>query len=164
MNLLVKNNHLFSKNEKLRCALGRNGLTDDKKEGDRSTPIGTFKFNKIFYRADKLGETKFKIESSIIKETDGWCDDPQSSLYNQHILFPFRKSAEHLFRDDSVYDIVCVLNYNTSPIIPGKGSAIFLHVAKPDFDSTEGCIAIKKAALQKIAINLTKDSKIVIEN
>ena len=72
--------------------------------------------------------------------------------------------AEHLYRDDHIYDIICVLNYNTSPIIPGRGSAIFLHIAKPDFSGTEGCIAIERGALIEIAINLTKDSTIRIEN
>ena len=164
MKLLVRNNNLFTNAEKLQCALGRNGLTANKKEGDLSTPIGTFKFNKIYYRADKLGKIDFKIESSIIQENDGWCDDPKSMLYNKHIRFPFKESAEHLYRSDYIYDIVCVINYNTCPIVPGKGSAIFLHIAKPNFERTEGCIAIEKQALIKIAIKLTKDSIIVIEN
>lgn len=164
MNLLVKNNYLFAGNKALPCALGLNGITNNKKEGDLSTPFGTFCFNKIYYREDKLGKLNFKIESSILRETDGWCDDPMSRLYNQYIEFPFDKSAERLYREDDIYDIICVLNYNTSPIIPGLGSAIFLHVAKPDFKGTEGCIAIEKNSLIEIALNLTNNSKIFIEN
>ena len=164
MELLVKNNHLFVKDRKLQCALGINGLTENKREGDLSTPIGTFQFNKIYYRADRLGNTKFFIDSSIINKNDGWCDDQKSDLYNQYIQFPFHESAEHLYRDDHVYDIVCVLNYNTSPVIPGRGSAIFLHIAKPGFIGTEGCIAIEKEPLIDIATNLTTDSIIVIKN
>ena len=164
MELLVKNNHLFVKGEQLQCALGFNGLTENKREGDLSTPIGTFQFDNIYYRADRLGSMKFIIDSSIINKNDGWCDDQKSDLYNQHIQFPFQGSAEHLYRDDHIYDIICVLNYNTSPIIPGRGSAIFLHIAKPDFSGTEGCIAIERGALIEIAINLTKDSTIRIEN
>ena len=162
MDLMVKNNHLFANDMKLQCALGHNGLTHMKKEGDLSTPIGTFQFVKIYYRSDRLGVKNFKLDSSIIKENDGWCDDQNSKFYNQYVQFPFNDSAEHLFRDDNIYDIICVLNYNTSPIIPGRGSAIFLHIAKPGFLATEGCIAIEKEALIKIAINLTKKSKIVI--
>tara|TARA_Y100000992_G_C21207911_1_gene463902 strand:- start:355 stop:876 length:522 start_codon:yes stop_codon:yes gene_type:complete len=164
MKLLVKNNHLFAKGQQLRCAIGLNGLTENKQEGDLSTPIGTFHFNKIYYRADRLGDNKFIIDSSIIKKNDGWCDDQKSDFYNQYIQFPFQESAERLYRDDNIYDIVCVLNYNTSPIVPGRGSAIFLHVAKPGFLGTEGCIAIEKKALIRIATNLTIDSTIVIEN
>tara|TARA_Y200000002_G_scaffold215753_1_gene178059 strand:+ start:931 stop:1425 length:495 start_codon:yes stop_codon:yes gene_type:complete len=164
MDLLVKNNHLFLKEEKLQCALGLNGLTNNKIEGDLSTPIGIFQFNKIYYRADRLGHTNFLLNSSVIQKNDGWCDDKKSEFYNQHIKFPFDDSAEHLYRDDCIYDIICVLNYNTSPIIPGQGSAIFLHVARPNFEGTEGCIAIKKEALLKIATKLSNESKITIEN
>ena len=164
MGLLVKNNHLFLKNRKLQCALGINGLTDNKKEGDLSTPTGTFKFNKVYYRADKLGKMYFQINSSVIQTNDGWCDDQESEFYNRFIQFPFSDSAEHLYRDDDVYDIICVLDYNTSPIIYGRGSAIFLHVAKPNFVGTEGCIAIEKEPLIEIATNITTKSRIVIEN
>ena len=164
MDLLVKNNHLFLKNKKLQCALGINGLTDNKKEGDLSTPSGTFRFNKVYYRADKLGKMNFKINSSVIQTNDGWCDDQESEFYNRFIQFPFSDSAEHLYRDDDVYDIICVLDYNTSPIIYGRGSAIFLHVAKPNFVGTEGCIAIEKEPLIEIATNITTKSRIVIEN
>ena len=164
MELLVKDNHLFIKEEKLQCAIGLNGLTENKREGDLSTPVGTFRFDRIYYRADRLGNLKFLINSSIINKNDGWCDDQKSDLYNQHIQFPFQGSAEHLYRDDHIYDIICVLNYNTSPVIPGRGSAIFLHVAKPDFLGTEGCIAIEKEALIEIATNLTADSTIVIKD
>ena len=164
MNLLVKNNHLFIKGKKLQCALGRNGLKKNKKEGDLSTPIGCFKFNKIYYRADKLGEVNFIIDSSIIQKNDGWCDDEKSKFYNQYIQFPFNESAERLFRDDDIYDILCVLDYNTSPIIPGEGSAIFLHVARSNFDETKGCIAIEKKSLLMIAKNITRESNIVIED
>ena len=84
--------------------------------------------------------------------------------YNQYIQFPFQSSAEHLYRDDHIYDIICILNYNTSPIIPGRGSAIFLHIARPGFLATEGCIAIEREALIEIATNLTTASTIIIEN
>ena len=164
MELLVKNKHLYVKGEKFQCALGLNGLTENKEEGDLSTPVGTFNFNKVYYRADRLGHMKFIIDSSIISKNDGWCDDQKSDLYNQYIQFPFQSSAEHLYRDDHIYDIICILNYNTSPIIPGRGSAIFLHIARPDFLATEGCIAVERDVLIEIATNLTAKSTIVIQN
>ena len=164
MKLLVKNNHLFTEGSQIRCAIGLNGLTENKKEGDLCTPAGIFHFDKIYYRADRLGSMKFIIDSAIISKDDGWCDDQKSDSYNQPIQFPFQGSAEYLYRDDHIYDIICVLNYNTSPIIPGRGSAIFLHIAKPGFLGTEGCIAIEREALIEIATSLTTDSTIVIEN
>ena len=85
-------------------------------------------------------------------------------MYNQYIQFPFQESAEHLYRDDHIYDIVCVLNYNTSPIIPGRGSAIFLHIAKPGFLGTEGCIAVEREALIEITTSLNADSTIEVKN
>ncbi len=164
MNLLVKNNHLFVNDVKLQCAIGSGGLVKNKIEGDLSTPTGTFHFNKIYYRADRIKETNFIIDSSIIRENDGWGDDVRSKYYNQYVQFPFNESAERLYRDDHVYDLICVLDYNTSPIIPGRGSAIFLHVSKPSFEGTEGCIAIERKELLKIANKLTIKSKIHIEN
>ena len=164
MELLVKNNHLFVEGRQIRCAIGLNGLTENKQEGDLCTPIGIFDFDKIYYRADRLGDMEFIIDSSIINKNDGWCDDQKSDLYNQYIQFPFQESAEHLYRDDHIYDIVCVINYNTFPVIPGHGSAIFLHIAKPGFLGTEGCIAIEREALIEIATSLTTDSTIEIKN
>ena len=164
MKLLLENNHLFVEGRQIPCAIGLNGLTENKQEGDLCTPIGIFHFDKIYYRADRLGDMKFIIDSSTINKNDGWCDDQKSDLYNQYIQFPFKEGAEHLYRDDHIYDIVCVLNYNTSPIIPGRGSAIFLHIAKPGFLGTEGCIAIEREALIEIAASLNADSTIEIKN
>tara|TARA_A100001015_G_C15019744_1_gene727349 strand:+ start:1249 stop:1743 length:495 start_codon:yes stop_codon:yes gene_type:complete len=163
MDLLVRNNQLFVKDKIFECAIGKKGLTDNKLEGDLCTPLGSYYFNKIYYRADRLGKINFLIESSFIKENDGWCDDVNSKFYNQYIEFPFTGSAEHLYREDNIYDIICVLNYNTSPIVAGKGSAIFLHSTRPKIIGTEGCIAVEKKILLEIATNITQDSKITIE-
>ena len=162
MFILVKNNKFIVGDQSFDCALGINGLTENKKEGDGCTPIGTFRFNKIFYREDRLGKLNFLIDSSTINFNDGWCDDTKSAFYNQHIRFPFNESAENLFREDNIYDLICVLNYNTKPIISGKGSAIFLHIARKDFIGTEGCVAIEKAVLINITKNITSQSQIKI--
>ena len=164
MNLLVQNNYLHSDLGRFVCAIGRAGLTTNKIEGDHKTPVCEFKFKKIYYRKDKLGEMTFKIPFVIIGENDGWCDDPKSKLYNQHVQFPFDSSAEKLFRDDDLYDIICVLNYNTNPIVPGKGSAIFLHVAHKDYRGTQGCVALSKNHLLEIAPQINKDTIIDIKN
>ena len=162
MNLLVQNNYLHSDLGRFACAIGRAGLTTNKIEGDHKTPVGEFKFKKIYYRKDKLGEMIFQIPFAIIAENDGWCDDPKSKLYNQHVQFPFDSSAEKLFRDDDLYDIICVLNYNTNPIVPGKGSAIFLHICKPNFAGTEGCVAIEKKNILKLVNLIDFNTKLII--
>ena len=163
MKLVVKNGFLINQSHKYRCSIGYNGLTKNKLEGDGCTPIGTFSINKILYRPDKINNYKFTLDSQIIDKRGGWCDDIESNLYNQKIDFPFNKSAEHLYRSDDLYDIICVIDYNLNPIIKGKGSAIFLHVANEDYSPTHGCVAIKKDELLRIALELKKDSTITID-
>ena len=164
MNLLVQNNYLHSNLGQYACAIGRDGLTKNKIEGDHKTPIGEFKFKKIFYRADKLGEMVFKLPSQVIDKNCGWCDDPEHKNYNQLIKFPFSASAERLYRDDNLYDLLCVINYNTDPIVPGKGSAIFLHISKPNFDGTEGCIAIEKKYIIELSKKIDLKTKLIIKS
>ena len=164
MNLLVQNNYLHSDLGRFSCAIGRAGLTTNKIEGDHKTPVGEFKFKKIYYRKDKLGEMIFQIPFAIITENDGWCDDPKSKLYNQHIQFPFDASAEKLFRDDDLYDLLCVINHNTDPIVPGRGSAIFLHISKPNFEGTEGCVAIEKENIIELAKKIDVRTKLIIKD
>ena len=164
MKLVVKNGFLNYQNQKYKCSIGYNGLTNNKSEGDGCTPIGTFKINKILYRPDKINNYKFNLDSEIIEKKNGWCDDIESDLYNQKINFPFNQSAEHLYRNDDLYDIICVIDYNLNPIIRGKGSAIFLHVASDDYSPTHGCVAIKKDDLLKLSINLDIESTITIDN
>ena len=163
MKLVVKNGFLINQNQKYKCSIGYNGLTKNKLEGDGCTPIGTFSINKILYRPDKIDSYEFFLDSQIIDKRGGWCDDIESDLYNQKIDFPFNKSAEHLYRSDDLYDIICVIDYNLNPIIKGKGSAIFLHVASENYSPTHGCVAIKKDKLLRIALELKKDSTITID-
>jgi len=163
MKLVVKNGFLANENLKFKCSIGINGLSNNKREGDGCTPIGDFKITKILYRPDKINDSKFALESEVIKKSDGWCDDINSDLYNQKIEFPFGPSAEHLYRNDDLYDLVCIIDYNLNPIIRGKGSAIFLHVASEDYSPTQGCIALKKEELIQIAIKLDKGSTITID-
>ena len=164
MNLLVQNNYLNSGLGRFACAVGRAGLTTNKIEGDHKTPVGEFKFTKIYYRKDRLGEMIFQIPFANIRENDGWCDDPKSKLYNQHIQFPFDASAEKLFRNDDLYDLLVVINHNTDPIVPGKGSAIFLHINKPNFEGTEGCIAIEKENIIELAKEIDLTTKLIIKD
>ena len=164
MNLLVQNNYLHSDLGQCSCAIGRDGLTKNKIEGDHKTPIGEFKFKKVFYRADKLGKMVFNLPSQVIDKDCGWCDDPEHKQYNQLIKFPFSASAEKLHRDDDLYDLLFVINYNTDPIIPGNGSAIFLHISKPNFGGTEGCIAIEKKNIIELSKKIDLETKLIIKS
>ena len=93
-----------------------------------------------------------------------WCDDPSSKKYNKLVILPFKFSHEKLYRKENVYDIILVLNYNTSPIKKNKGSAIFIHVSKKNFKKTEGCVAIQKRDLLKIVKEIKKNTKVMIES
>tara|TARA_B100001093_G_scaffold330062_1_gene315115 strand:+ start:364 stop:858 length:495 start_codon:yes stop_codon:yes gene_type:complete len=147
MCIRVKKNYLTFKGKQYQCSIGRSGFSKKKKEGDGFTPVGTFYIKNIYYRADKIENLDTKINKIIIDESDGWCDDAGHKEYNQLIRFPFNFSAEKLFREDSLYNVVCVLNYNTNPVIPGIGSAIFMHVAHDEYKPTEGCVALKQEDL-----------------
>ena len=147
MCIRVKKNYLTFRGEQFQCSIGRSGFSENKKEGDGFTPIGTFYIENIYYRADKIENLDTNIDKIIIDESDGWCDDPSQKEYNQLIRFPFKFSAEKLFREDSLYNVVCVLNYNTNPVTPGIGSAIFMHVAHDEYKPTEGCVALKQEDL-----------------
>ena len=164
MKLVVKNGFLINQDQKYKCSIGYNGLSKNKTEGDGCTPVGTFKLNKIMYRPDKINNFKSNLETEIIEKRDGWCDDINSELYNQKIIFPYELSAENLYRHDDLYDLICIIDYNLNPIIKGKGSAIFLHVASSDYSPTHGCVAIKKDELIEIAKKLNRDSSIQIDD
>lgn len=126
-----------------RCALGRSGVTPAhlKREGDGATPLGAWPIRQVFWRADRLERPETALPADALLPEAGWCDDPSSPLYNCPVLLPFAASHEKLWRDDHVYDVIVVLGYNDQPILPGKGSAIFLHLAREDYAPTEGCVA-----------------------
>ena len=162
MHIYLKKKFLYFQDYKIKCAIGKRGLTASKKEGDLKTPRGNFTFSILFYRADRIKSINSKIPRKRIRKSFGWCDDPNSGYYNKLIYFPFRKSAEKLYLKENIYDLILVLNYNTNPVIKNKGSAIFLHVANRKFTSTKGCIAIEKRDFIKILPNITKKTKIFI--
>ena len=164
MRIIVKKNKLSFLGATYECAIGKNGTTQNKIEGDGKTPIGCFSFKKIFYRDDKTPPLKFGLDSEAIMSNSGWCDDPESKNYNQFVKLPVNESAEKLFRSDDLYDLIFVLDYNINPIVKNKGSAIFLHIAKNDFSATEGCIALKKNDLIGIAEKINDQTQILIVN
>jgi len=128
-----------------RCALGRGGCLPeaDKREGDGATPLGLFPLRQVLYRPDRLATApQTKLPRTALTPDDGWCDDPADDHYNRPVKLPYAGRHERLWREDGIYDVIVVPGHNDDPPIPGLGSAIFLHVARPDYSPTEGCIAL----------------------
>ena len=151
------------------CALGKSGTTTDKNEGDHKSPIGSFNLRSVYYRYDKLREPIYsKVPLMALLKEDGWCDDPEDPAYNKSVMLPYHASAESLWREDDLYDVLVVLGYNDAPVEPGKGSAIFMHVAEDlnndDYKGTEGCVSLKKDDLLEILPILTPETSLIIED
>jgi L,D-peptidoglycan transpeptidase YkuD (ErfK/YbiS/YcfS/YnhG family) len=162
MIIVKKSGYLKYKKMKFPCALGKGGVKKKTKEGDNITPKGTFKVIRIYYRPDKIKKFKTLVKKIKIKKNMGWCDDPTSHFYNKQIKLPTNLGHEKLYRNDNLYDLIAVLNYNTDPIIKNKGSAIFVHVAKKNFNKTKGCVAIKKENLIYLLSKIKKNTQIKI--
>lgn len=142
--LLLGNNLLIHRAAglRLRAAIGRGGITPMKREGDGATPSGILPLRRVLFRADRLAPPVCAVPREPIAPDDGWCDDVDHRDYNRMIRLPHPARHERLWRDDPLYDVVGILGWNDSPIERGRGSAIFLHVARPDFAPTDGCIAL----------------------
>jgi len=162
MIIVKKSGYLEFKKLKLRCSLGKAGIKKKIKEGDNITPRGVFKIIKVYYRADKIDKIETQIKKIKIKKKIGWCDDPRSVFYNKQIKLPNKFSHEKLYRNDNIYDLILVLNYDMNPIIKNKGSAIFIHVAKNNYQPTHGCIGLKKKHLLTILKKIKKNTKVKI--
>jgi L,D-peptidoglycan transpeptidase YkuD (ErfK/YbiS/YcfS/YnhG family) len=134
----------------LPCALGRGGVRRGKREGDGGSPVGRLAVLGGLYRADRLRRPRTLLRLRPIRPDDGWCDDPRDRRYNRPVRRPYPASHEALWRDDHLYDVVLDLAWNRGPIVPGRGSAIFLHVATSDFAPTAGCVAIQPSAVQRL--------------
>jgi L,D-peptidoglycan transpeptidase YkuD (ErfK/YbiS/YcfS/YnhG family) len=133
-----------------RCALGRGGVRIHKEEGDGATPAGLLPLRRVLYRADRGPIPDCAVPVEPIAPQDGWCDDPNHPAYNTAIRLPHEARHEELWRQDFLYDIVGVLGWNDAPVRRGLGSAIFLHLARPDYAPTEGCIALQARDLRAL--------------
>jgi L,D-peptidoglycan transpeptidase YkuD (ErfK/YbiS/YcfS/YnhG family) len=132
------------------CALGRGGSRLRKREGDGATPIGCWPIEVVLYRPDKVTRPRTMLPVQRIGRMDGWCDAPGDRNYNRPVRHPYQASAERLWRDDALYDLVVVLGHNQRPRLRGCGSAIFMHVARPGYLPTEGCIALERGHLLRV--------------
>lgn len=131
------------------CALGRGGIQPTKREGDGVTPVGDWPIRRVLYRPDRVDTPETALPVRPIAPDDGWCDAPADTNYNRPVKKPYPASHEDLWREDHLYDIIVILGHNDDPPVPHAGSAIFLHVAKPDFGPTEGCVALPLETLQR---------------
>ena len=125
MNIKIKKHLLLYKGYRIKCSVGKSGLTGYKKEGDLATPKGTFELGSLYYRKDRIKIPKCRMKKIILIKGMGWCNDSKSKKYNREIKFPFRYKAETLYRKDEIYDLFINIKYNFLPVVKKKGSAIF---------------------------------------
>lgn len=133
--------------QRYRAALGHGGISAQKQEGDGATPVGVLPLRRVLFRADRLPRPRAAVPVSLLAPGDGWCDDPADPAYNCPVRLPHPARHEELWRGDGVYDVIGVLGWNDVPVERGRGSAIFLHVARDDYTPTEGCIALARPDL-----------------
>ena len=156
MDIILKKKFIYLKDYKVKCSIGKRGITGKKVEGDKCTPRGRFKFKYIFYRKERIKNIRSKLKLIPLKNNFGWCDDVRSKFYNKFVKLPFKHSAEKLYLRENIYDIIVVINYNFKPIKKNKGSAIFLHVARRKYSPTLGCIAMSKNDLKYLLSVISK--------
>jgi L,D-peptidoglycan transpeptidase YkuD (ErfK/YbiS/YcfS/YnhG family) len=143
-------------------ALGRAGIKANKFEGDGATPAGRFHPRRLWWRADRLPRPHSTLPIRQISAADAWCEDPADRRYNH----PFRRSTQEpgdrLRRADGLYDVIVEIDHNTRPRVAGRGSAVFIHVAREGFGPTAGCVALPRAELLRLVAQLTRRTEINI--
>jgi L,D-peptidoglycan transpeptidase YkuD (ErfK/YbiS/YcfS/YnhG family) len=144
------------------CALGRSGRRTRKREGDGATPVGCWGVARVLYRADRIRRPRTRLPVRPIRPDDGWCDDPADRNYNRPVRHPYPASAERLWRADHLYDVVIVLMHNTRPRVRGSGSAVFMHMARPGYAPTEGCVALCPGHLKQLLQRLGPDAGVCV--
>ena len=143
-------------------ALGRGGIIANKREGDGGTPKGTFRPRQLWWRADRHPRPRTFLPIRAIAPEDAWCEDPASPHYNQPVRLDQANAGDRLTRDDRLYDFIVEIDHNASPRIRGRGSAVFLHLARENFGPTAGCVSMTKPAMLRLLQRLGPDTKIVI--
>ena len=146
-----------------RAAIGKTGVSAQKREGDRATPAGEFALLQAFYRADRVAPPSSGLPMRALKVDDAWVDDARDPKYNTLVRLPYPAHVEQLWREDEIYDLIVVIGYNAAPVIPGAGSAIFLHIARKNYTPTVGCVAINRESLLRLLPLLSRQSRIRIK-
>lgn len=154
--LLVANNLV------LPCAVGKGGISAFKREGDGATPLASMQLLYGYYRADRIRLPATMLPMHPIRKSDGWCDTPGDANYNRLVRLPYPAGHEKMWRDDGLYDLCIVMEWNISPRKRGCGSAIFFHLAKPGYKPTEGCIALSRENMMRLLPSLSRDTRIEV--
>ncbi len=144
-------------------ALGRGGIKANKREGDGATPRGSFRLKRLWWRAGRHPQPATLLPATRIMPDDGWCEDPSDRHYNRRIKVPPKSKADRLARTDNLYDFIIELGHNTRPRIAGRGSAVFIHVARPKFAPTAGCVALKLDTLRRLLARIGPHTRLVVE-
>jgi L,D-peptidoglycan transpeptidase YkuD (ErfK/YbiS/YcfS/YnhG family) len=147
----------------LPVALGRGGVKANKREGDGATPRGTFRLRRLWWRGDRHPRPPTALPTRRIAADDGWCEDPSDRHYNRPVKVPEGSAADRLARTDHLYDFIIELDHNTRPRVKGRGSAVFIHAARPHFAPTAGCVALNIDTLRRLLGWLGPGTKIVVE-
>lgn len=145
------------------CVFGEGAIAALKREGDRATPLGRFDFRRVLYRADRISRPRTALPVRAIKPDDGWCDAPADRNYNRPVVLPYGASAEAMWRQDVIYDLVVVLGHNDRPRKRGRGSAVFMHVWASDHSPTAGCLALAREDLLQLVSRLGPTSALNIQ-
>jgi L,D-peptidoglycan transpeptidase YkuD (ErfK/YbiS/YcfS/YnhG family) len=143
-------------------ALGRGGIKANKREGDGGTPRGVFTLRRLWWRADRMPRPRTGLPIRRIRPYDGWCEDPTDRRYNRPVEVPKKSSADRLWRGDALYDLIIEISHNTRPRIAGRGSAVFIHIAREKFAPTAGCVALKASTLNRLIARLGPKTHIQI--
>ncbi len=146
----------------LPVALGRGSIKANKREGDGGTPRGTFRPVRLWWRPDRGPRPATRLPIRRIGIDDGWCEDPSDRRYNRPVRVAAGSMADRLMRSDALYDLIVEIDHNTRPRVAGRGSAVFIHLARPGFAPTAGCIALSGPALRRLVVRLSRKTRIVV--
>lgn len=144
-------------------ALGRGGIKANKREGDGGTPRGAFRLRRLWWRPDRIARLVTALPLRRIYRDDAWSEDPSDRRYNSPVKRVSGEQGDRLWRDDRLYDLIIELDHNTRPRIAGRGSAVFIHIARADFVPTAGCVALDARTLRRLVARLGPRTRIIIE-
>lgn len=142
--------------------LGRGGILANKREGDGGTPRGVFRPRQLWWRPDRSARPASLLPIRPIRPEDAWCEDPRDRHYNQPVRLTREQNGDRLTRQDHLYDFIVEIDHNTTPRIAGRGSAVFLHLARPNFAPTAGCVSMTKSAMLRLLRRMSPQTRIVI--
>ncbi len=147
---------------RLPVALGSAGIRANKREGDGATPRGAFRLVRLWWRKDRARRPRTRLPIRPIRQSDAWCENPADRRYNRPMQLAGDAAGDRLWRSDHLYDFLIELDHNTRPRVAGRGSAVFVHLARPGFRPTAGCVALAPETLRRLLVRLGPKTRIVI--